>query len=131
MSEARLELVETKQVRQFAFDIVVGVLGMDESDMDDQAYASEQVEGWMEHWEKSRRVMSVPTDQMVEAGAIQLCHWDGWDYGEPYDKWPESIIDTDGQPWANQSDAHEDYRDRARAILTAAFNTLGIQETVK
>jgi hypothetical protein len=65
---------------------------------------------------------------MVEAGAIRFCHWDGWDYGEPYDKWPETIVHIDGGPWSSQEDAREDYRDRANGILTAAFNTLGIQE---
>lgn len=42
----------TPKVRQFAFDIVMRELGMDESDMDDQEYASEQVDKWMEHWAK-------------------------------------------------------------------------------
>jgi hypothetical protein len=113
MSEARLELVETKQVRQFAFDIVMDVLGMDDQDADDQAYASEQVDGWMEHWGKSRRVLSVPTDQMVEAGN-QAWHegWAAW--------W------KNGEP--DWSDPDEAGRRIVTAALTAAFNTLGIQE---
>jgi hypothetical protein len=77
----------------------------------------------------SRRVLFVPTEEMVEAGAIRFCHWDGWDYGEPYDKWPETIVQIDGGPWSSQEDAREDYRDRANGILAAAFNPLGIQET--
>lgn len=40
-----------KAIRQFAFDIVMGELGMDEQD--DQAEASEMVDGWMEHWRKT------------------------------------------------------------------------------
>jgi hypothetical protein len=113
MSEARLELVETKQVRQFAFDIVMGVLGMDESDMDDQAYASEQVEGWMEHWGKSRQVLSVS----VEEFSVPLLNIVGNAIAEEYDKHP-----------ASTRHLTRSFRNRlARAALKAAFN-LGIQE---
>lgn len=41
-----------KLIRQFAFDIIMGELGMDESDMDDQAYATEQTDKWVRHWEE-------------------------------------------------------------------------------
>jgi hypothetical protein len=116
MSEARLELVETKQVRQFAFDIVMGVLGMDESDMDDQAYASEQVEGWMEHWEKSRRVMSIPTEEMVEAAAMALFDETRLTHPDTWETAPER--------------SREVNRGFVRVALTAAFNILGIQEKV-
>lgn len=61
------------------------------------------------------------TDEMVERAAIRLCHWDGWDYGEPYDAWPEKITDSDGSVWEPREDAMEDYRDRARAIVKAAL----------
>jgi hypothetical protein len=61
----------------------------------------------------SRRVLSVPTDQMVEAGN-QAWHegWAAW--------W------KNGEP--DWSDPDEAGRRIVTEILTAAFNTLGIQE---
>lgn len=42
-----------KAIRQFVFDIVMGELGMDDADADDQADATERVDAWMEHWRKT------------------------------------------------------------------------------
>jgi hypothetical protein len=124
MSEARLELVETKQIRQFAFDIVVGALGMDESDMDDQAETSQMVDGWMGHWEKSRQVLSVPSEEMVEIAAATICDLDV-DFGVKWDDLAGHYTDRLVESTRNE------YRHAARAALTAAFNTLGIQEKVE
>ena len=61
----------------------------------------------------------------LEAAAVALCHWDGVDYGEPYDVWPSSIQDSDGSVWLPMEQAQEDYRDRAKAIIEAAL--VGVQ----
>lgn len=45
-------------VRQFAFDIVMVELGMDEQDMDDQADTTEKVNAWMEHWQSMLDALS-------------------------------------------------------------------------
>jgi len=55
----------------------------------------------------SRRVLSVPTDEMVYRAGEAL--WGMSKNGDP----------------------DEDFQPQARVALTAAFNTLGIQETVK
>jgi len=38
-------------VRQLVFDIIMNERSLDESDMDDQAEASEEVDGWMERFD--------------------------------------------------------------------------------
>lgn len=64
--------------------------------------------------------MSVPEPSFYESIDIEVCHWDGWDYGEPYDQWPV-ICDSDGTPWEPRETAIEDYMDRAKAVVEAAL----------
>ena len=59
-------LVTETQLRQLAFDIVMGELNMDDSDMDDQAYASEAVDEWIKHWHARIETEAAVTDEMVE-----------------------------------------------------------------
>ena len=61
----------------------------------------------------------VPVEPGYEAAAIALCRWDGWDYSDSrHDEWPPIVVDEDGEAW---TDAKEDYRDRAKAIVDAAL----------
>jgi hypothetical protein len=101
MSEARLELVEPCEHG------VDGPCGMVTSYPLRTAGDALDI-GYEECSGGSRRVLSVPTDQMVEIAA-------------------KAIHETT----AAASDGPQFWLTEARAALTAAFNTLGIQEPVK
>jgi hypothetical protein len=92
MSEARLELVVECEHGEFGFH---------------------RIGEWYQCDGGPRRVLSVPTDQMIEAAAQTIDDEIGGDIAPTLRKWPNLVHDV------------------ARAALTAAFNTLGIQETAK
>jgi hypothetical protein len=103
MSEARLELVETILCDHG----VAGHCGVVTTWPLTAATNANDLEGTTCPG-GSRRVLSVPTDQMVEIAA-------------------KAIHETT----AAASDGPQFWLTEARAALTAAFNTLGIQEPVK
>jgi hypothetical protein len=48
--DLRRPMKDDRLIRQLLFDVVMGELGLDEQDMDDQDYASTKVDGWMRHY---------------------------------------------------------------------------------
>jgi hypothetical protein len=87
VSETRLEIVEPCEHGEFGFH---------------------RVGEWYQCEGGPRRVLSIPTDQMVEAAAAAI-----WVKLPRYELFYPECERT------------------ARTVLTTAFNTLGIQETVK
>jgi hypothetical protein len=64
----------------------------------------------------SRRVLTVPTEEMVEAAARAFWHRTA---ARPIEEW-----------WNERLDGYRDvWREDARAALTAAFNTLGAESS--
>jgi hypothetical protein len=92
MSEARLEIVEPCEHGEFGFH---------------------RIGEWYQCEGGPRRVLSVPTDQMVEIAAEALL---------------QLRVGSIDSPTFGAFASDEVYRYQARTILTAAFNTLGIQE---